>query len=59
MEAGSEGYAQQDVKVRGLWTPRMRVISISDVAEGPEMKVVVSVLLSAIRSKASGTVSTT
>src|SRR6185437_14544955 len=45
-------------KVRGPWTPLIRVISISDVAEGPEIVVMGSVEKEAIWRMLSGTVST-
>ena len=45
--------------VRGPWTPRIRVISISAVAEGPEMVVSSAGLHSATPRSASGTVCTT
>ena len=44
---------------RGPWTPLMRVISISAVADGPETNVVGRVAVPDKRSNTSGTVYTT
>ena len=47
------------VSRRGPWTPRMRVISISDVAEGPEIVVIAMALRLAMAASASGSSSCT
>ena len=47
------------VSLRGPWTPRMRIISMSAVAEGPEMVVMGEELFDAMAAMASGTSSTT
>jgi hypothetical protein len=53
--SSKESVMQITSRLRGPWTPRMRVISMSAVAEGPEIKVRGDVETGAKRANACGT----